>query len=54
MPLETREVVLPEHAVFLGPCRDLMDSGWLELIDPLPAFPFFADEPGAPKNSKVP
>jgi hypothetical protein len=51
--LETRDVLLPESPILLCPCRDIRDSGGLELIDPLTSLLFFANEPGAPQHTKV-
>ena len=53
MTLETRDVVLPEPAVLLGPLRDFLNAVGLEPINALAPFPLFMNESRAPKNPQV-
>jgi len=51
--LETRQVLLPEPAVFLRPLRYFLNSRGLELVDALPAFLLFMNEARIAKNPQV-
>lgn len=53
MTLETRQVLLPEPAVFLRPLRYFLNSRGLELVDALPSVPLFVDETCGPENPQV-
>ena len=53
MTLETGDVIEPELAVRACPFCDFLNPLRIQLIDTLPAFFFFVNEPGGSKNSEV-